>query len=175
MMRRLRLGAMLLVALASITRAHDGGFGHSRRTIHVRGLQPGLSIEYRIVLNRDEALAEMALMDVNKDGQVRATEREKYFVARGKEIASRLLARTTDGKPILVKYTGYSLDQALAQTYQFSLATEEFEVLLEDRVFPHKPGLVQVRSGGGVKIEQEKPVNLAHAERVTLRIKQEKP
>ena len=165
--------AALLIALSAP--AHDGGFGHSRRAIFLSAEDKGLKLEYRIVQNRDEALVELALMDGDRDGQVSAEEKDRYFNARGRQLAASLHARTPDGEAIAVKFIGYELHHSLVQSYRFSLETSAHEILLDDRAFPHKPGRVQVRHGAGLKIEQAKPANLAHAERVSLRITRANP
>jgi hypothetical protein len=114
-------------------------------------------------------------MDTNRDGEVSAEEKEKYFTTRGRALGELLQVKTTDGEAVLLRFAGYSLDHALTQTYRFTLATKAREVILEDRVFPHKPGMVQVRHGTGLKVEQARPANLAHAERVSLRIRRDNP
>ena len=162
-----------LLALALIftaASAHDGGFGHSRRTIFADATADGFVLEYRIIQNRDEALTELTLIDSNKDGQISAEEKTHYFTARGQQLAKLLDVRTAKGEPVALKFLGYELHQALVQSYRFELPTVAREIQFEDRVFPHKPGLVQVRHGAGVKLEQARPANLAHAERVSLRI-----
>lgn len=169
------LRSLLLLFFLSSAYAHDGGFGHSRRTIHVAATQSGFTLEYRVVLNRDEALAEMALMDIDHNGVIKKDEKDRYFESRGRKLAELLQVKVGKGMALPMKYIGYSLDQTLAQTYTFTVQTEAEEILLEDLAFPHKPGLVQVRHGEGLKVEQTRPINLAHAERVSLSIKRMKP
>jgi hypothetical protein len=175
MNRRSRLCAPALLVIAAASFAHDGGFGHSRRTLFIASTATGFTLEYRVVLNRDEALAEMALMDADGDGQIDRDERTRYFETRGKKLAGFLLAKTGDGEAIPLTYTGCALDHALAQTYTFTMRTAAREATLEDRVFPHKPGMVQVRHGDAVKVEVKSPTNLAHAERVVLSIRRTTP
>jgi hypothetical protein len=67
------------------------------------------------------------------------------------------------------------LDQGLTQTYRFKVTTAAAEVLLEDRNFGDKPGLVQVRHGDGLTVILAKPADLTHAERVGLRVKRTDP
>ena len=165
----LRVGMALAMCFTSAL-AHDGGFGHSRRTFFADAVADGFVLEYRIVQNRDEALTELTLMDRNSDGKISAEEKEAYFSTRGKQIAKLLDVRTARGEAVVLTFDGYELHQALVQSYRFKLRTSAGEILVEDRVFPHKPGLVQVRHGAGVKLEQSRPANLAHAERVSLRI-----
>ncbi len=165
------LRALLVIPLLlTVASAHDGGFGHSRRTLFVDATPDGFVLEYRIVQNRDEALVEMTLMDLDRDGKVSAVEKKKYFSARGRQIARLLDVRTKKGDPVALQFTGFELHQALVQSYRFKLETSASEIVLEDRVFPHKPGLVQLRHSKGVMLEQARPANLAHAERVSLRI-----
>jgi hypothetical protein len=150
--------------------AHDGGFGHSRRTIFADAAADGFILEYRIIQNRDEALTELTIMDTDRDGKISAEEKENYFSTRGRQIAKLLDVRTMKGQPVALKFVDHELHQALVQSYRFKIESSANEILLDDRVFPHKPGLVQVRHGSGVKLEQARPTNLAHAERVSLRI-----
>jgi hypothetical protein len=166
----LRAGMLVLLLPAPLC-AHDGGFGHSRRTIHVVTAEKELRLEYRVLQNRDEALVELVRMDADRDGKVSAEERDRYFNARGRQIAGSLVGRTGQGEAVPIKFIRFELSSTLGQTYHFTLDTTAREVLLDDRVFPHKPGLVQVRHGAGLKVEQARPVNLAHAERVSLRIR----
>jgi hypothetical protein len=156
--------------MAALAAAHDGGFGHSRRTIHVTAAANELRLEYRVLQNRDEALVELVRMDADGDGKVSDEEKERYFTARGKQLAGGLVVRTSTGETVPVKFVRCELSHSLGQTYHFLLPTAAHEVLLDDRVFPHKPGLVQVRHGPGLKVEQARPANLSHAERVQLRI-----
>src|SRR6187549_3808876 len=90
---------LVLLAVATAS-AHDGGFGHSRRTLYVAASPEGWAIEYRIALNRDEALVEMTHMDRDGDGQVSAEERDRYLAGRAKEVAERLRASDADGAAV---------------------------------------------------------------------------
>jgi hypothetical protein len=151
--------------------AHDGGFGHSRRTIFLAASPDRVVLEYRIMQNRDDALLEMTLMDRDRDGQVSQDEKDRYFQDRARQLAENLHCRTPDGEAITLQFIRYELQHSLVQVFHFTLATSAKEVLLDDRNFPHKPGLVQVLPGNGVTVELAKPVDLSHAERVHLRIK----
>lgn len=167
-----RIGIVLaLLAGAATAAAHDGGFGHSRRTLYVAAVPAGWSVEYRIVVDRDEALIEMTHMDTNGDGQVSAEERDRYFAARGRQVAGRLQARDADGTPVTLEFVRCELGPALTQVYHFAAVTKAAEVVFDDRNFPHKPGRVQIRTGPGVTAELAKAANLNHAERVSVRIK----
>jgi hypothetical protein len=162
---------LALLAGATSAAAHDGGFGHSRRTLYVAAAPDGWAVEYRIALNRDEALVEMTRMDADGDGQVSAEERDRYLVARGRQVAERLQARDADGAAVALTLIRCELGPTLTQSYHFAAATAAREVVLDDRNFPHKPGLVQVRTGAGVAAELAKPTDLTHAERVSVRLK----
>jgi hypothetical protein len=166
---------LVLLVLAVAGPAHDGGFGHSRRTIYVAPGPGGLTLEYRILHNRDDALLEMTRMDADGDGKVSAEEKERYFGERGRQLAEKFLCRTAGGEALQLRFVRYELGQALTQVYHFALATSEKEVLLDDRNFPHKPGLVQVRHAPGLAVELARPVDLTHAERVNLRVKRVMP
>jgi len=162
---------LALLTGAATAAAHDGGFGHSRRTLYVAAAPAGWSVEYRIAVDRDEALIEMTRMDTNGDGQVSAEERDCYFTARGRQVAGRLQAWDADGAPVTLEFVRYELGPALTQVYHFAAVTKVSEVVLDDRNFPHKPGLVQIRTGPGVTAELAKAANLTHAERISVRIK----
>ena len=148
--------------------AHDGGFGHSRRTLFVSSIPGGWSLEYRIVLNPDEALVEMTRMDHDGDGEVSEDERDCYLESRKRQVAKHLQVLDDNGKPVNIQFEGCILGQALTQTYRFTVATTATVVTLDDSNFPHKPGLVQVRTGPGVTAELAKPADLTHAERVRV-------
>jgi hypothetical protein len=170
-----RLGTVLaLLAGAATAAAHDGGFGHSRRTLYVSAAPTGWLVEYRIAVERDEALVEMTRMDTDGDGQVSAKEADRYFAVRGRQIADRLQVRDGAGRPVTLVIVDYELGPALTQVYRFTAETTAFEVVLDDRNFPHKPGLVQIRTGPGVTAALAKPADLTHAERVSVRVKKER-
>lgn len=168
------LAGMLLPFVAvSAAEAHDTGFGHSRRAILVGRDAEGWILEYRTVLAPEEALLEMTQMDRDGDGRISPQERDVYFDGRGAEIGRGLRIRTPDGAPQAVELRGWALQHNFAQVYRFALSSRAEELLLEDHNFPHKPGMVRVRPGKGVKIELARPVDLFHAERITLRIVRE--
>jgi hypothetical protein len=171
MRRTDRIAALVLLAAALPAAAHDGGFGHSRRTLYVAAAPDGWSVEYRIVLSPDEALVEMTHMDADHDGQVSAAERDRYLAARARQVAERLQVRDAAGAPVALKRVRCELGPALTQVYHFSAVTAAREVVFDDRNFPHKPGLVQVRTGPGVHAEVDKTADLNHAERVRVRVK----
>jgi hypothetical protein len=155
--------------------AHDGGFGHSRRVIFLAPSADGLILEYRLVQNRDDALVEMVLMDQDHDGKITAEERDRYFQQRAHQLASGLHLQTPGGEEAKLTFVRYELQQALTQTFTFALKTSAREIVLEDRNFPHKPGVVQIRQAEGVTVELARPVDLTHAERFALRIKRTAP
>jgi len=168
-----RIGLLLLALqalLAVPVHAHDGGFGHSRRTLFLALRDGNLVLEYRLLLNRDEALLEMTRIDRNRDGRVSAEERDRYFQDRGRQLALGLRCQTPAGEAVPLTFVRYELGQALTQTYTFTLPAGP-EVLLDDRNFPHKPGVIQIRNGDGVGVELARPVDLTHAERVQLRVR----
>jgi hypothetical protein len=131
----------------------------------------GLLLEYRILQNREDALVEMALMDQDHDGKITPEERDRYFQERARQLIAGLRLETPGGEAVDLTFLRYDLQQALAQTFTFALKTTAREVLLEDRNFPHKPGVVQIRQAEGVTVEIARPVDLTHAERIALRIK----
>jgi hypothetical protein len=171
-MNRPLLGAVLvLLGSAALGPAHDGGFGHSRRTLYLTTEGDTLVLEYRIQLNRDDALTEMTLMDADGDGTVSPEEKDRYLNDRAKKLAENLEVKTAAGDAVPLKFDRVRLDQGLTQTYRYTLTTSAAEVLLEDRNFGHKPGLVLVRNGDGVTVELAKQTDLTHADRVKLRVR----
>jgi len=175
MTRQSMLAVFVLGAVASVATGHDGGFGHSRRTLYVALEADGLALEYRIQHNRDDALVEMVLMDADGDGRVSAAEKERFLKERARQLAENLSVKTPAGDALELKFEHARLDQGLTQTFRFKLTTTAAEVLLEDRNFGHKPGLVQVRNGEGLTVTLAKPTDLNHAERVSLRIQRTEP
>ena len=171
-MNRSCLGALLfLFAAAAIAPAHDGGFGHSRRTLYLTIEGDALVLEYRIQHNREDALAEMTLMDADGDGAISAEEKDRYLKAHAAQLAENLHVKTAGGEAITLKLASVRLDQGLTQTYRYTLPTTAAEVLLEDRNFGHKPGLVLVRNGEGLTVELARQTDLTHADRVSLRVR----
>jgi hypothetical protein len=164
-----------LLAAGSLAAAHDGGFGHSRRTIYLAVEGDHLVLEYRLQHNREDALVEMTLMDADGDGTISAEERDRFLKERARQLAENLLIKTAAGGAIVPKFDRARLDQGLTQTYRYTLPTTAGEVLLEDRNFGHKPGLVQVRTGDGLTVKLAKEIDLTHAERVNLRIERVPP
>src|SRR5262249_6426047 len=146
---------------------------HSRRTLYVTTEGDLLVLEYRIQHNRDDALVEMTLMDADGDGTVSTDERDRYLKERAKQLADNLPVKTAAGDAVALQFVKARLDQGLTQTYRFTLDTKAAEVLLEDRNFGHKPGVIQVTNGDGVTVTLTKPTDLTHADRVSLRIRRE--
>lgn len=165
------LAVLVWFVVASVALGHDGGFGHSRRTIYLTTDPNGLVLEYRLQQNRDDALVEMTRMDADGDGQVSAAEKDRFLKERARQLADHLQVKTAAGEAIELKLESVRLDQGLTQTYRFTLATIAAEVLLEDRNFGHKPGLVLVRNGDGLTVTLAKPTDLTHADRVSLRVR----
>lgn len=155
--------------------AHDGGFGHSRRTFFLAVDDAGLTIEYRVKQSDDEALVEMTHIDQDGDGSISPEEKDRYFNARARELADRLTLTTPSGQRLAVRCVGYTLDQALVQLYRFSVITNQNELLLVDGNFPHKPGLVSIETGPGVEAEPARAIDLTHADQVSLKIRLTKP
>jgi hypothetical protein len=161
---------MVCFFLSSATAAHDGGFGHSRRAIFIAAEPKLLIIEYRITMNRDEALLELAQIDRNHDGKIAAEEKNDYFTTRGRALADKLHLRTADNKRVPLRFLSYDLKHPLCQVYRFTAETDATETLLDDQNFPYKPGQIRIVASDGVKVELETPADLNHAERVNLKI-----
>lgn len=154
--------------LGSLAAAHDGGFGHSRRTIAVFADAAGWTIEYRLTLNPDEALLELAGMDSNGDGQISAIMRDQFCAGRARALLQRLALTGSTNVPL--RYEGCSWGPALTQTYRFRAETAEAALMLTDDNFTYKPGLVRLAAGPGVSLNVEKQADLTHAERVRIQI-----
>jgi hypothetical protein len=164
------LAAILLLLCVSPAFPHDGGFGHSRRALFIAPAPDGFVLEYRIQQNREDALVELTLMDRDRDGKVSPEERDAYFQERARQLAAGLELQAPDGEAVAIRLVRYDLQQALTQTFTFALKTPARTLLLHDRNFPHKPGVVQIRQGAGVTVELARPVDLTHAERMFLRV-----
>jgi hypothetical protein len=147
----------LVVAIATTRTAlsHDGGFGHSQRTIAASADPGGWTIEYRLTLGADEAIVELA-----------QHPEAEFFVRRGEQLARTL--RVTNPENAKLVFVGYALGPALTQTYRYRIETPAERILIEDHSFPHKPGVVRCVGGEGVSVTLGKGIDWAHAERATV-------
>ena len=154
------VGCLLLITAVNSARGHDGGFGHSTRTVLVTASRTGFVIDYRVRLAAEEALVEMTRMDANSDGKVTEQERDSYL---GKKAA--VLREGLRVKVGIVPATAAVSDKAatldcqleridvghsLTQTFRFVVATSSSSITIEDRNFLHQPGQVRVWSVPGV-------------------------
>jgi hypothetical protein len=159
--RRLAVAAASVVALVvaiATTRtalSHDGGFGHSQRTIAVSADPRGWTIEYRLTLGADEAIVELA-----------QHPEAEFFVRRGEQLARML--RVTSPEDAKLVFVGHALGPALTQTYRYRIETPAERLVLEDHCFPHKPGVVRCVGGEGVRVTLGEGIDWAHAERATV-------
>lgn len=161
------LGLLFAAGMAS---AHDGGFGHSRRAILVSATAGQVIIEYRVTQSPDEALIEMTRIDSNRDGKVSQEEKDAYFTGQGKRLAENLLLKTAEGAPVPLTFAVYELRHPLVQVFRFTAKTEADALLLEDRNYTHKPGAIRIHACDAVTVELARPVDLNHAERLSLKI-----
>lgn len=147
----------LVVAIATTQTAlsHDGGFGHSQRTIAASADPRGWTIEYRLTLGADEAVVE------------RAQHPEPgFFIRRGEQLAETL--RVTIPEKAKLTFVGHALGPSLTQTYRYRLETPAERLVLQDDCFPHKPGVVRCVGGEGVSVKLAEGIDWAHAERATV-------
>lgn len=170
-MSRLAFSVLLLLVVAWRSPAHDGGFGHSRRTLFLTATPQGFVLEYRLQHNRDDAVVEMVRMDADRDGRITEEEKQHFLKERAGQLAAHLLAKTPAGTAVALTFDQGRFDQALTQTYRWQLTTTAVELLLDDRNFGHKPGLVLVRHGESVTVTLAQATDLTHAERVSLRVR----
>jgi len=170
-MNKSGLVTVLWLLAAALASAHDGGFGHSRRTLYLTATPQGFVLEYRLQHNRDDALVEMVRMDADRDGRLSEEEKQRFLKERATQLAANLLAKTPEGTAVALTFEQGRFDQALTQTYRWQLTTTAVELLLDDRNFGHKPGLVLVRHGESVTVTLAQATDLTHAERVSLRVR----
>lgn len=170
MRRELHLSLMLLFTVTSSARTHDSGFGHSRRAILVSATPGQLRIEYRVTQSPDEALIEMTRLDSDRDGKISPQEKDAYFTAQGQRLAENLLLKTSEDECVPVTFTGYELKHPLTQIFSFTAKSDAGALLLEDRNYAHKPGAIRIHAGDALKVELARPVDLNHAERLSLKI-----
>ena len=162
------------LVFAPTTFAHDTGFAHSDRTLYVRAIDGGFLLIYRIQLEADEALAELARMDADEDGRVSDAEREAHFASRSRAIAAHLkCVPDSEGEaaPIAPAPAGYALDHPLTQLYAFVIETDAVALTLTDTNFTHKAGRLRITHGEDVTITVlDEDTQLLHAETVRLRM-----
>ena len=150
--------------------AHDGGFGHSRRTVFFDATADEFILEYRLTRSSDETLLEMTLIDDDGDGQISSSEQESYFGALGIELADQFDVKTAAGERERPRLLEFRLQPNLVQSFRYTIETSATEIRFVDRNFPHKPGVVKIISGSGAKAELAEPTDLNHAEQVSLKI-----
>jgi hypothetical protein len=150
--------------------AHDGGFGHSRRTIFFDAAADEFVLEYRVTRNSDEALLEMTLIDADGDGKISLAEQQKYFQTLGTELAEQFEVQTVAGMSVRPRLVELHLQPNLVQSFRYAIATTAAEIRFVDRNFPHKPGVAKIVTGRGAKAELAEATDLNHAERVTLKV-----
>jgi hypothetical protein len=159
---------LLALAASAPARAHDTGFGHSRRTILFSARPEEILLEYRIILSPDEALVEMTRMDRNRDGRVSADEKDRYFAERARELVRGWELSTAEGERLEPVLAHVELGHSLTQTYRFTVSTAERTMFFVDTNFAHKPGQVSILSGPGLKAVPQAAMNLTHAERISV-------
>jgi len=169
-MKKIVLIALFVLAGGTCLLAHDGGFGHSRRTIWVSSNADSLILEYRITQNADEALLEVIQMDRDGNGQISAEERERHFAGMAKYLGQRLQFQTPAGSALPATFVRYELQNSLTQIYRFSVPTREPIIILEDGMYPHKPGAVRVVTAAGLKAELAQATNLTHVDWLSVKI-----
>jgi hypothetical protein len=147
----------LVVAIATARTAfsHDGGFGHSQRTIAASADPRGWTIEYRLTLGADEAIVELA-----------QHPEAEFYVRRGEQLARTL--RLTSPENAKLVFVGHALGPALTQTYRYRVETPAERLAIEDHCFPHKPGVVRCVGGEGVRVTLGEGIDWTHAERATV-------
>jgi len=165
---RIPAGVALLLLAVAQAQGHDTGFGHSRRTLLFLAKPEEFLLEYRIVLNADEALVEMTRMDRDGDGRVSAEEKDRYFAERARELARGWDVTTAEGERLHPVFARVELGHSLTQTYRFSVQTGDRAIFFVDTNFSHKPGQVAILAGPGVQAEPQTPATLAHAERISV-------
>ena len=146
---------VLAVATTQTARSHDGGFGHSQRTIVASADPRGWTIEYRVMLGADEAIVELA-----------QHPEAEFYARRGEQLAKTL--RVTNPVDTKLVFVGHALGPALTQTYRYRIETPAERLVLEDHCFPHKPGVVRCVGGPGVSVTLGEGIDWTHAERATV-------
>jgi|688.fasta_scaffold31375_2 hypothetical protein len=146
---------VVVMAIVQPALAHDGGFGHSQRTIAASADPRGWTIEYRLTLSADEALVERA-----------QHPEPEFFTRRGEQLATTL--RVTIPEEATLTFVGHALGPSLTQTYRYRIDTPAERLVLQDDCFPHKPGVVRCVGGEGVSVKLADGIDWAHAERATV-------
>ena len=167
----LHLRRILPLIVLQNVEAHDGGFGHSRRTIFFDATADSFVLEYRVTRNSDEALLEMTPDRCRRrrtDLSHRTTD--VFSVVGNRTGLNNLTIRTADGHESSRGSLGINCSPIWCSPFCYSIATTAAEIRFVDRNFPHKPGVVKVLAGSGVKAELAEPMDLNHAERVSLKV-----
>lgn len=157
--------------LSSPLFAHDGGFGHSRRTIAFFADDTGWTIEYRLRLNADEALLQLAEYANDDDPDVIAANIKTLPLTEAQRVVKGLKVRDTTGRTLPLQVLKAELGPSFTQTFIFRCASRAGELDFDDANFPHKPGVVQIVAGAGVEASHRTAIDIHHAEQVPLRIR----
>jgi hypothetical protein len=168
------LAVILSLLSVSFAQAHDTGFGHSRRTLLVTTSAGELTLEYRIMPSAEEALIEATQVDADGDGKITPAERDAHFAEVARRLVAGLHLQTGAGEKLEAQFVRYSLQNSLAQTFRFRIATDSDVILLEDRNFAHKPGQVRILTGQGVQAAEAADADLSHVDRLSIKIQREK-
>lgn len=118
-MRRFPWILPAILCLPAIGRAHDSPMDHLRRELRLWVENGNLRLRYRLQLSERSALLQLHAMDRNRDGKITLPERQRFFAAFSRELAS-LLKITVAGKPLPLQPVGaVKFDPRFGQTYEF--------------------------------------------------------
>lgn len=166
------LPATLLMLAGSMATApaHESGFGHSSRTLFFSRTADGISLEYRIHLPPEEAMAEMAWMDGDRDGRISEQEKQEWFLQKGRKILAHLAAKTEHAEPLEMEFSSFQLGAGLTQTFRYILHSQAGVAVFEDANFAHRPGIVRTMHGKDLQLALLEEVPSHHAGLIRLKM-----
>ena len=119
-MRRFVWTVLAVLCLPAIGLAHDSPMDHLRRELRMWVEDGNLQLQYRLQLSERSAMLQLHAMDRNGDGNITLPERQRFFTAFSRRLAS-LLRLTVAGRPLALAPVGeVRSDPRFGQTYEFA-------------------------------------------------------
>ncbi|MDA0323718.1 MAG: hypothetical protein O2923_13545 [Verrucomicrobia bacterium] len=163
-----------LLMTAPSSPAHETEFGHSVRTLYLTSAPGQILIEYRLHLSPEEALAEMARMDLDENGSISAEERAAWFLQKGTRLRSGMKAHR-DGRSLELQIRTFKLGHSLTQSFTYAIESESRTLTFEDSNLAHRPGVVRVVHGPDLQVTVLENGPLNHAGFIAVEIAPRKP
>ena len=125
-----RVAALFTAALLFSTTpalAHESPVDHVERTMSMWIADGRFMLSYRLAISERSALLELHAMDTDRDGKISDAERDAYFLARARWLASQVKIEM-DGVAVPLSPVGrVTLDPQFGQSYLFEGPADQFK------------------------------------------------